>query len=106
MSHVDRPHFSYPFRLDGDKVAVVEQDTVEHVHSCENVIVRCPLGFRDERPEFGWPFPEFANIPIKVSGLEEALRTFEPRGRARAEEYADAAENAVRHISVTAEVDT
>lgn len=85
---------------------VVEQDTPEHIATCENVIVRCPLGFRDTRPEFGWPFPEFANIPIDVRELEDALRTFEPRGRARASEYADIASAAVRRISVDVEVDT
>jgi phage baseplate assembly protein W len=106
MPHVDRPHFSFPFRLDGSRVAVEEQDTPAHIASCENVIVRCPLGFRDDRPEFGWPFPEFANIPIDVRDLEEALRTYEPRGRARAVEHMDAAQAAVRRISVDVEVDT
>lgn len=106
MPRVERPHFSYPFRFDLEgKIAVVEQDTPEHVISCEQMIVRCPLGFRDDRPEFGWPFPEFQNAPIDVSALESALKTFEPRGRASAREYMDAADAAVRGISVDVEVD-
>lgn len=106
MSQLDRPHFEYPFRRGSDgHVACVEQDTPEHITSCENVIVRCPLGFRDDRPEFGWPFPEFVNIPISTRGLEDALRTFEPRGRAKAREYIEAADAAVRGISVDVEVD-
>lgn len=107
MPQAERPHFQYPFRRGADgKVAVVEQDTLEHVHSCENVIVRCPQGFRNDRPEFGWAFPEFRNIPLNVADLEEALRTFEPRGRAAAREYIEAADAAVRRISVDVEVDT
>jgi phage baseplate assembly protein W len=107
VARFDRPHFEFPFRLGDDgKVVCVEQDTLEHIHSCESVIVRCPVGFRDDRPEFGWPFPEFQNIPIDTRGLEEALRTFEPRGRANAREYMEAADAAVRGISVDVEVDT
>lgn len=102
---IERPHFEFPFRRVGGKVAVVEQDTVEHVHSCQNVIVRCPLGFRDDRPEFGWPFPEFVNVPVDTRALEQALNEFEPRANARAVEWADEADFAVRNISINAEVE-
>ena len=65
------PHFGFPFHLhrgatSGDKsshikgkIKVEEQDTEGHVMACENVIVRCPSGFRVERPEFGIPWPEY-----------------------------------------------
>jgi phage baseplate assembly protein W len=96
----DTPHFSFPFRLEGGRVAVVEQGTDEHVESCEHVIVACPVGFRDERPEFGWPFPEFVTIPVSTGGIEQALRQFEPRSTARGHEYADAANAAIRHMRV------
>lgn len=102
---IERPHFSYPFRRENGKVAVVEQDTLEHVDSCVNVIVRCPLGFRDDRPEFGWPFPEFANIPIDTRALADAISELEPRANTRIEEYADIASSAVRDISVDIEVE-
>ena len=102
----DLPHFKFPFERGTDgKVGVVEQDTDEHVMSCENVIVRCPVGFRVERPEFGWAFPEFHNAPIDTAALEAALQRFEPRSRATAREYADAADEAVRNITVEVEVE-
>lgn len=101
----DRPHFAFPFRLgENGKVEVLEQDSDEHVMSCEHVIVRCPTGFREDRPEFGWPFPEFATTPVDVGPLEAALARFEPRGSAKATEWADEADAAVRHISVDVEV--
>jgi hypothetical protein len=78
----DIPHFRHPFtRSPSGRVAVVEQDTPEHVQSCQNVIVRCPTGFREERPEFGWPFPEFRTAPLDLTELAVALRRFEPRAQ-------------------------
>lgn len=107
MPRFERPHFQYPFRRGSDgKVVCVEQDTIEHIESCCQVIVRCPQGFRDDRPEFGWPFPEFHTMPVNVRDLERALDEFEPRGRASAYAYLDAAEQAVQRISVDVEVDT
>jgi hypothetical protein len=100
----DIPHFSFPFRRGANnKVAVDEQDTTQHIMSCENTIVRCPLGFREDRPEFGWPFPMFENIPLNLSSLEAALRRFEPRGEAKADEYAAAADAAAREIKIEVE---
>lgn len=97
----ERPHFAYPFqRGPSGKVNIVEQDTAEHIICCENVIVRCPLGWRLERPEFGWQFPEFYPVPVPTSALETALQRFEPRGNADAIEYADVADAAIRHMQV------
>jgi phage baseplate assembly protein W len=97
-----RPHFGFPFT----RGFVVEQDTVDHVNSCENTIVRCPAGFREERPEFGVPWPEFAVVPVDPSGITAALRRFEPRGTARGEEYADTVDASIRHLSITVEVES
>ena len=55
------------------------------------------------RPEFGWRFPQFDPAPLDVRPLETALARFEPRGHANAEEYADAASAAVRHIAIEVE---
>jgi phage baseplate assembly protein W len=102
---MERPHFAFPFQRAGDgKVAVVEQDTLQHVDSCCQVIVRCPVGWRPERPEFGWQFPEFRSAPIDPGQLTHALRRFEPRAQnVSADEYADLANDAVRHLSIDVE---
>jgi phage baseplate assembly protein W len=98
---VSTPHFAFPFvRGPGGRVNVVEQDTDEHVMACENVIVRCPVGFRDERPEFGIPWPDFKNAPLDVGGIEEALQRFEPRSRATAADYADVIDAATQTVRV------
>jgi len=99
----ETPHFAYPFELNGDSVNVVEQDTAEHVLACENVIVRCPVGFRQERPEFGWEFPEFRQT-VDPAVLEEALRRFEPRSNAKVTHYLDLFDPATRELTVEVDV--
>lgn len=106
MTYPARPHFSWPFQRGADgRVGVVEQDTLEHVDSCCQLIVRCPVGFRLERPEFGWAFPEFQTIPIDLGPLEDALTRFEPRATPTISQYADAVEAAVQHITIDERVE-
>lgn len=103
-TRVERPHFSFPFqRGPSGKVEVVEQGTTEHVLSCVDVIARYPTGFREDRPEFGWAWPEFRTAPISTEDLAAALHEFEPRGRYRLREYADSADPTIRHIDVEVE---
>lgn len=104
---IEIPHFAFPFGRgpDGKHVRVVEQDSLEHVDSCCQVIIRCPTGHRVERPEFGWPVPAPGQtFPLDTSGIVTAIQRLEPRvTRARAQEYADVASDAVRHMSIDAE---
>ena len=77
---IERPHFQQPFtRPAGRGVNVVEQDTADHILSCQWTIAACPVGFRNDRPEFGWSFPVFQQLPVQFDALVDALRTFEPR---------------------------
>lgn len=98
MSYPDRPHIQFPFtRGPSGNVNVVEQDTPEHIMSCEYVIVSAPIGYRDDRPEFGWPWPELKNAPLNLGALEQALNQFEPRPRQlTTTQILDAAQAAVR----------
>ncbi len=98
----ERPHFAFPFVRDGDfGILTVEQGTTEHVDACCQMIIRCPLGFREDRPDFGWPWPEFNTTPLQLGPLQEALSRLEPRSVPGVEQYRDAADAAVQHISVT-----
>lgn len=98
MPLVETPHFAFPFHIDGDHVAVEQQNDQAEVMSCVNVIVRCPLGFRAERPDYGWPWPDFRNIPIAQGGLEVALSRLEPRAKYTFYEYGDVLSQAIRHL--------
>jgi phage baseplate assembly protein W len=101
----DLPHFAFPFARGADgKVNVVEQDSPEHIMACENVIVRCPTGWREERPEFGWDFPEFRNS-MDLEALEAALERWEPRRTVHVSERSveDLVDQATREISIDVE---
>lgn len=101
----DIPHITWPFqRAPNGKVRVTEQDSPQHVASCEWAIIRCPLGFRQERPDFGWPFPTFADFPLDLTGLQQALKRFEPRSTAKVTQSLDPDDPSVVHIEVESEV--
>lgn len=101
----DIPRIRWPFgRAPNGKLAVVEQDSPEHVASCEWAIIRCPVGFRQERPDFGWRWPTFADFPIDLSGLEEALKRFEPRSTASVSQRLDDLDPSIVHLTVLSEV--
>lgn len=93
MSYPELPHFAYPFvrTPDGTGIAVNEQDTEQEVMACEMVIVAYPVGFRDDRPEFGWAWPELAQAPISTVALEQALKEFEPRAPVHIDQVYNAA---------------
>jgi phage baseplate assembly protein W len=93
VSYPELPHFAYPFQRtpDGSGIVVNEQDTEEDIMACEMVIVSYPVGFRDDRPEFGWAFPEMAQAPLSSAALAQALKEFEPRAPVRIDEVYDTA---------------
>lgn len=103
---VELPHFAYPFgrTADGKAVAVVEQSSGQHISGQEYAVVVTPQGYRIERPDFGWPWPEFANVPLDLGPLQQALRSFVPDSDAKVTEWADAASEAIRHIRIEEEV--
>jgi hypothetical protein len=106
--HAEQPHFSYPFRRDREgKPVVDEQDTTEHIMSCVNVIVRCPRGWRDERPEYGWPFPEFGMYGTGLEELNMALSESEPRADSVVTEKGleELADQATREVTVSVETE-
>jgi phage baseplate assembly protein W len=91
MTYPAYPHLAFPFARtpDGSQIAVNEQDTVQEIMACEMVIVSCPVGFREDRPEFGWAWPELVQAPVSVAQLEQALKSFEPRAPVQIQEVFD-----------------
>lgn len=100
-TYPDLPHFSLPFsRSSGGGVEVNEQDTLSHVRSQEHAVVATPLGYRDDRPDFGWPVPVFGNLPLDLTDLRAALRQFVPGSEANLSEWADEISQATRHVRI------
>jgi phage baseplate assembly protein W len=103
---VERPHIAFPFGRDArtGKVTVVEQDTHEHVNSCCQVIIRCPVGFRWNRPDFGIPYPEFPAVPFDDASVRAAIRTLEPRcSNVEITQWQDPVEPSSWHLSIDVE---
>jgi phage baseplate assembly protein W len=110
MAYPDIPHFGFPFgRNDSGKVTVTEQGTLDHIRAQESAVVVTPLGFRDDRPDFGWEFSEllFSSLPLNLAALADALRRFVPDSNAdltewaaTIEEWGDQASIATRHVRI------
>ena len=80
------PHFAFPFGRNQDgTLNMCEQDSAKHILSCATLIARTPIGYRDDRPEFGWAWPDMTDMPIDPAPLINALNAFEPRA-----DYTDA----------------
>lgn len=92
----ERPHLRFPY----SRGAYVEQDTDQHQTSRALAVVACPVGFRVERPEFGWRFPTYQTAPLDTASLTNALRQFAGIEAPSADEYADEASAATRRMTV------
>src|SRR3954454_10550090 len=84
MSQVEHPHFQMPFRFVPVKgvpeTAVYDQDGVDEIATCVEVIIRTPIGFRDELPEFGTPGDVvFMQTPLDLEAAKGAVSRWEPR---------------------------
>jgi hypothetical protein len=95
------PHFAFPFQRTNGKVAVVEQHSPQHITGQQLAVVVTPLGYRTDRPDFGWEWPEFASIPLDLSSLRDAFIRLVPDADSQIEEWGDAADAAIRHILVS-----
>lgn len=94
------PHISLPFRVSSGRVAVTEQDSIEEVFDCVSAIIRCPLGARTDKPEFGVPDVTFSQRPIPTAGIKAAVQDWEPRAGTTLEEKAPGFDKLVDEIVV------
>ncbi len=78
----DIPQFSLPLRLDGNgDFAVNEQDSLDEITDCVQAIVRYPLGYRIEKPDFGVPEQEFQQGGADAQTIRRQIDKWEPRAR-------------------------
>lgn len=75
------PHLAAPFRVEGGRVALVEQDSKEEIRQCVLACLRTRLGSRLEASDYGIPDLTFKRQPrtpdasVYLRAVEEA----EPR---------------------------
>jgi hypothetical protein len=76
---LQRPHLRMPLQRGANgKLVAVEQESPAHISSQEAAVALCPLGFREERPDFGWRIPFLAPGPPDPQPLVDALDALVP----------------------------
>lgn len=106
---VDTPHLAFPFTLsaDGTQVQVVEQDSVDEVMACVNLIADMDISVRWDRSDFGWEMPDMDMEPVSVQGLADAINLLEPRATATVSpDTTDVTDlgNAIENLSLNIEI--
>jgi phage baseplate assembly protein W len=77
----DVPHLAWPLRMDGTSLADVEQDTIDDVRQCVNVLLHTPPGARPLAPDVGIEDLAFAGVDGEV--LAAQLEDQEDRATVR-----------------------
>jgi hypothetical protein len=52
---------------------VVEQDSARDLVARAKNVAVCPIGFREDNPEFGVPETLFQTIPLNTTGVRQAI---------------------------------
>jgi hypothetical protein len=94
------PHFNLPFRLSPGGADVVEQDTVDDVANCVQMIVETHVGYRLEAPTFGIPDLTFRTIPVGRDELAGMIISQEPRAQVFVQEWIDLVDNMIDRLNV------
>jgi phage baseplate assembly protein W len=75
----DVPHLAFPVRLFGTSFLSYEQDTIDDIASCVELILLYEPGSREMLPEFGTQDPTFETQPIDLQQIAAAVERWEPR---------------------------
>jgi phage baseplate assembly protein W len=108
MPDIDTPQFDLPFRFEAKddgtvQAAVVEQDSTQDVLNCVEAVLRTPLGYREELPDFGVEDPTFRQMPVDPSRIAQAIERWEPRANITVDSYPDSLDEALAHVRVQVE---
>lgn len=91
-------HLAWPVRLNGTRLAVVDQDSDADIAQCVHVLLATRRGVRIELPGFGVTDPVFA-LSVDVGEIATAVAQWEPRAaRTGVTETVDDLDPAVRQV--------
>ena len=98
---MELPHFALPFQIVGSTAATVEQDSIEDVSACVQVLVSTTVGERVEVPTYGVPDPVFSNVKDATPGnWISAIRKWEPRAATMISDQVSTVDELVRRLRV------
>jgi hypothetical protein len=94
-------HLTSPFTFNNRGIASVQiQDSPEeHRTRAYNVVV-CPIGFRDDLPEYGIPELLFSRVPLDVESLKTAIERWAEIEKVSASEAEEIFQSADRKVTV------
>jgi phage baseplate assembly protein W len=93
------PHFSYPFRLEGNSFAVVDQDTPDDIVQSVEILVATRRGQRQELPDYGIADPLFED-GLDLQDITDAIADWEPRATTAVDSEIDDIDQYINHIRV------
>lgn len=94
------PHFDVPMRIFNGRYAVVEQDSVDDVANCVEVLLATHFGQRPEAPDFGVPDLTFKNQPLNIETIRDMIADGEPRAAVILRERPDAYDYLIERITI------
>lgn len=100
MSSVMVPHFLFPFQLNGDAFAVVEQDTPQEVQQCVEILLLTPVDSRLVLPDYGTPETLYTQLPVNVPAILAKLNNWEPRAAVALSQTLDTINEMVTYLRV------
>lgn len=96
----DINHISYPFRWGPTgNAAELEQDTLDEITNCVEVVVRTSVGDLVDQPDMGITDPLFKRIPNVVQ-LSSQINQWEPRADIQLDTFFDTVDTLIRYITL------
>ena len=87
-------------RIGNVGAAVVEQNSFQEIANCVETIIRTPLGFRDDTPDFGFPDLTMLEQPVINKDVVELVQSQEPRSSVLISENPDMIDALIDRITV------
>ena len=98
MSDVTVPHLTWPLRLDGTSLAVVEQDSTDEIAQSVSLLLSTTRATRLELPDYGIDDPTFGR---QLNNAEVVAQIAEWEPRAVADSEATAVDEGIATLTVT-----
>jgi phage baseplate assembly protein W len=95
------PHFDYPFQFNANgRVQVVEQDSEDDIINCVVALIKTPLGFREDLPDYGVADIIFGDGALDTEQIHTAISMWEERADVILTESNITVDQLVRYVSV------
>jgi phage baseplate assembly protein W len=78
---VSIPHLTIPFQIVNGQALTVEQNSVDEITQCVEVLCATVTGTRLELPAYGIPDQTFSQ-QVTAAPIQQAIATWEPRAQA------------------------